>query len=245
MRFKKIIKMFEKGNVCVTGLRGTGKDLLFGNVIFRRKEIYISNLDYDKGKRFIKLDLNKLEMKNTYHNLIKGNVNYFEWSYPMGSDIYLSDAGVYFPSQYCNRLNNEYPTMPIYQALSRQVSRNNFHINTQNLNRLWDKIREQSDIYITCNKCIYLFGIVIQKITIYDKYQSCIDRVKPCRIRVPLMAKSEVKQSAKQYLDNWTNTHGKVTSHILFYYNKSKHDTYYFEKLFKGGVIPSEEKNNN
>ena len=237
MRFKKIIKLFKNGNVCVCGLRGTGKDLLFGNVIARRKEIYISNLDYDKCKRFLKLDFNRLDLKNTYSNLVKQNVYYFSWQYPMGADVYLSDAGVYFPSQYCNKLNNDFPTMPAYQALSRQVSRNNFHINTQNLNRLWDKIREQSDIYIMCNKCIYIFGIVLQKVTIYDKYQSCVDRVKPCRIRVPLFAKSDVKQSAKQYLDNWINTHGKVTSHWLSNFNKSKHDTYYFEKLFKEGKL--------
>ena len=37
MRFKKIIKLFEDQNVCVCGLRGTGKDLLMSNVVIRRK----------------------------------------------------------------------------------------------------------------------------------------------------------------------------------------------------------------
>jgi hypothetical protein len=50
MRFKKIIRMFEDGNVCVTGLRGRGKDMLMSNVVVRRKKPYVSNVDY-KGKK--------------------------------------------------------------------------------------------------------------------------------------------------------------------------------------------------
>lgn len=46
MRFKKMMKHFEDGNVCVIGLRGRGKDMLQGNVIVRRKKPYISNTDY-------------------------------------------------------------------------------------------------------------------------------------------------------------------------------------------------------
>lgn len=235
MRFKKIIKLFENGNVCVTGLRGTGKDLLMGNVIARRKQLYISNLDYDKGLRYIPLEFSMLDLKTRYNDLIQGKQTYFEWGYPPNTDIYLSDAGIYFPSQYCSELNKQYQSMPMFQALSRQVARNNFHVNTQNLNRVWDKIREQSDTYITCNKCWYLKGLVIQVITIYERAETCVARVRPCRIRVPLLAKKEVKEQAKQYLDNFDNQHGKITRHILIYFNKSKHDTYYFEKIFLRG----------
>ena len=66
MRFRKIVKMFKKGNVCITGLRGTGKDVLMGNVINRVKYPYISNLDYGenlKKKRVrLNLDLEKLDI---------------------------------------------------------------------------------------------------------------------------------------------------------------------------------------
>ena len=55
MGIRKIIKLFENGNVNVTGLRGTGKDVLFSNVIARRKSKYISNVDYNcKNKRITK-----------------------------------------------------------------------------------------------------------------------------------------------------------------------------------------------
>ena len=34
--------------------------------------------------------------------------------YPDGTDIYLSDAGIYFPSQFCSELNREYPFMAVF-----------------------------------------------------------------------------------------------------------------------------------
>ena len=125
----------------------------------------------------------------------------------------------------------------MYFALSRQVSHNNVHINVQNLNRAWDKIREQSDIYIRCRSCVVLFGkIVIQRITIYDIYQSCLDGVEPCKIGVPLLAKREVKQNAELYLDKFRNSYGSIKNRMLIYFNKSSFDAYYFEKLFLGVI---------
>lgn len=243
MRFRHILKLFRGGNVCVCGLRGTGKDVLMGNVIARRKQPYVSNLDYTNGKNFYPLDFDKLDMgQNSYKELISGNVRYYSYPYVMGSDVYVSDAGVYLPAQYCNELNRDYKHLPVYFALSRQVSHNNMHINVQHLARVWDKIREQSDIYIRCRRCIVLFGLlVIQRITLYDKYQSCLDRVEPCRITVPIMGKREVKQNAQIYLDKFRNTYGRIRTRWLIYINRSKHDTYYFEKLFKEGIKGNEE----
>lgn len=233
---KKIIKMFESGNVCITGLRGTGKDLLTSNIIVRRNEPYVANIDYTKGVNYQTLDFNLLDIgKTNYKDFINGIVNYYEYPYIIGSDIYISDVGVYFPSQYCNELNRDYKHFALYQALTRQVSHNNIHINVQNLNRAWDKIREQSDIYIRCNNCIVIGKLVIQSITIYDKYDSAVNRVKPCRISVPLFADKITKQNAKIYIDNFINQHGMVKNKLLIYINKSNYDTYHFEKLLKGG----------
>lgn len=231
MRFKKILRLFNRGNVCVTGLRGTGKDILFGNVIVRRRAPYVSNINY--GSKFHQLDLLKLDVHNKFDNFISGCVNQYQWEYPDGADIYLSDCGVYFPSQYCGQLNQRYEGIITYQALSRQLSRSNVHVNAQNLNRVWDKIREQSDIYIRCRGCIVLFGFVFQGITIYDKYESCVQRVRPCRVRVPLL-NPQGRATAETYRDNFFNTHGSVKNRILIYRNRSKHDTYYFRKLLGG-----------
>lgn len=244
MNFKRVVQLFRKGNVCVCGLRGTGKDVLMGNVIARRKEKYVSNMDYTQDEQRQILDFSKLDIgQNTYKNLIEGNVNYYEYPYEIGSDVYVSDAGIYMPAHYCNELNKLYPYLPTYFALSRQVSHNNFHINVQHLPRAWDKIREQSDLYIRCRYCYVIFGVVIQGITLYDKYQSCADRVKPCVIRVPFMAKKEVKLQARMYIDKFRNTYGSISNRFLIYRNRSKHDTYYFEKLFKGGKMKNEQKN--
>lgn len=236
MRLKKIINLFKKGNVCVTGLKGSGKDLLFGNVIARRKEPYISNLNY--GKAYYPLDLKKLSIgTNTFKNFIENNVKQYQFPYPLGADVYISDAGIYFPAQHFAYLNSQYDSFACYQALSRQVSNNSVHVNAQNLNRVWDKIREQSDKYIYCNWSIVIFGFVLQSVTLYEKYESCVNRVKPCRVRVPLFNK-EAKTQARIHLDNFRNTHGMIKRCFLFYRNKSKHDTYYFQRLLIKGVEP-------
>ena len=236
MRFKKVVKMFEKGNVCVTGLRGTGKDLLMSNVVVRRDLPYVSNIDYGGFYAPLRLSLINLG-ENTYKDFINGTVKHYEFPYPKGSDIYVSDAGVYFPSQYCNELNRDFKYVPGYLALCRQVSHNNFHINVQNLNRAWDKIREQSDTYIMCRGCLYIpfVKIVIQLITVYDKYESCVNRVKPCRVRSPFL-NAQARSTVDVYRDNFFNTHGSVKNRILIYRNKSSYDTYHFEKLLKEGI---------
>lgn len=243
IKLKKLINIFNKASVCVEGLRGTGKDVLFGNIIARRKEPYISNLDYSEKEKYIKFDLDQINMNgNTYEEILKGEVkqyNFAEFA-PRGTDIYISDAGVYFPSQFFSELNKKYKGIPLYLALSRQVSHNNVHINSQNLNRVWDKIREQSDQYILCRSCKFIKipftkkYLVNLKIRIYEKYESFINRMPPFRMKVPLfnkLAKTNIKLAKEQY----NQQNGNIKTMNLFFINKSKHDTYYFEKLFENG----------
>lgn len=127
--------MFRDGNVCVTGLRGRGKDMLIANVVMRRKKPYVSNVDY--GGKWYPFKPEDIDCgKNTYKEFISGDVNKYVYPYPDGTDIYVSDAGIYFPSQYCGELNKQYPYMATFQQISRHVGKCNFHSNTQNLNRL-------------------------------------------------------------------------------------------------------------
>lgn len=237
MGLKKVIKDFKTGNVCVCGVKGSGKDVLFGNVIARRKMPYASNVDYGGLRAPFSYDFT--DVKNTYKELIKEQGNEYKCPYPRMTDVYVSDAGIYFPSQYCNELNKEFKTMPVYQALSRHLQRARFHVNSQNLNRVWDKIREQSDIYYNCRSCHFiklpiLGDIVIQKVIRYDKAESAINRVKPCRVRVPFW-NLQARTNAKIYRDQFFNQHGEVKQMLLIYRNKSKHDTYSFDKLFARG----------
>lgn len=229
MGIGSIVRLFERGSVCVTGQRGSGKDLLIANVVVRRGEAYASNVNY--GGDFSTLDLSALDCgKNTYDDFIKGTLKPYKHPYKRGADIYISDIGVYLPSQYCNELNKKYPYLPTYFALSRQVSGNNVHFNVQNLNRAWDKIREQSETYLKCNWCKVICGIVLQSVTIYDKAQSCQDRVRPCRVTQPLLCSGELRTQIDIYRDSFYNKHGTVKNKLLIYRNKSTYDTLIFEK---------------
>ena len=233
MRFKKVVKLFEQGSVCVTGQRGCGKDMLTANVIARRKAAYVANLDYQcPDTEFHQLDYNALSLGGlTFKQLVQGDPPLSVYPYPEGADIYISDIGIYFPSQYCNELNKLFPSLPLFLALSRHIADCNVHLNVQNLNRAWDKFREQSDTYITANRCIVLFNgrWVIQQITIYDRAESCQARVRPCRIQKG--RGKEGKTMVQIYKDNFYNQHGRVDSRILIYRNRSNYDTRFFKKL--------------
>lgn len=235
MRFKKIIRLFEDGNVSVCGLKGRGKDMLMSNVVVRRGIPYVCNIDY--GIEHYDLDFSNLDIGfNSYKNFISGNVNYYIYPYPDGTDVYISDAGVYFPSQYCNELNRDFRNLPQFMALSRHIGDCNVHYNSQNLNRVWDKIREQSDTYILCRFCFYFFGFVLQRVTLYDKYESALQRMSPLHIPLPLFANKEMKLQAKIQRANFEAAHGQIKSGWLFYRNKSTYDTRRFRAILEGGV---------
>lgn len=241
---RKIVKLFNCGSVQVSGCKGTGKDTLFGNVIMRQKKPYISNLNYGGTfYPFVYKDLNLSE--NSFENIVSGNVKHYLFPYPDGTDVFISDAGVYFPSQYCGLLNKKFESFPYFMALSRQLGNCNVHVNTQHIGRCWDKIREQSDIYIRCNFCkvigkrdshgVVKHGLVIMKITIYDKYEACLNRVKPCRVKIPLFANREMRLRYQMHIDKFQENNGNVVSKILIFKNKSLHDSYYFKSVFENG----------
>lgn len=234
---KKIIKLFENGCVSVCGMMGTGKDVLTGNVIMRRQIPYVSNMYYG-GARTV-LDFKTLDCGcNSYKNFISGDVNYYDWPYPDGTDIYISDAGLYLPAQYCNELNKLYPHLPNIFALIRQLGEGRIHVNSQAIQRVWDKFREQSDTYILCKwvikPFIKWFGIVVQRVYIYERYDSCASRVPPFRVPRPWMNKDRQFQweMAKQ---NYEIAHGRIQSRLLIYKNKSKHDTRLFKEMLLNG----------
>lgn len=242
MRFKKIIKYFEDGNVMICGMKGRGKDLLMSNVAVRRKLPYVSNIDYG-GERF-ELDFDLIDCgKNTYENFISGNVYYYSYPYPDGTDIYISDCGVYFPAQYCNELNKKYPYLPVTYSLIRHVGNARIHTNSQSLARCWDKMREQSDLYILCRRCFYLPGdIVIQFITVYERYESALDRQRPLKLPVPLLASSEAKMSARIMQEQYRAAHGLIRNGILIYKNISSYNTRQFKEILEGGKPRNDEK---
>lgn len=244
MNINQIIKRyFDQGNVCVVGERGRGKDMLFGNVISRRRLGYISNVEYKRKwglqPEHYPLDFEKLNCgENTYKEFMSGNINQYVYPYPKGVDVYISDVGVYMPSQFCNELNKEYKFIPTFMALSRQLGLCNVHLNVQNLNRAWDKLREQSRTYITCLKCkVIPIGknqLVIQKIRIHENYNSCLANVPP--LRLPWYMKfGRDRVMAQLYKLNYKIQHGQIDEHILVYINRSDYNTNIFEEILKNG----------
>lgn len=243
---RKIIRLFEEGNVSVCGLRGKGKDMLFANVIMRRKESYISNTNY--GGDYIPFDPEILNCRNTYKNFITGKVCKYKYPYSDGIDIYLADGAVYTPSQYQGELCKEYGYIPVYMALSRHLGDCNFHYNVQNLNRMWDKIREQSDTYIRCVGCCLPFSnirigdrvfsipglrrLVIQRVIIYEKYESAQNRVPPFRLRRPLINPTRL-QSWEIQKQNYDIAHGSVKPRLLIYINRSNYNTRIFKEMLE------------
>lgn len=242
MNFKKIVKLFENGNVSVSGLRGRGKDMLMSNVIARRKNLeYVSNIDY--GYKYNEFRYKDFDVPNTFKNFITNELYEYRFPFSDKTDLYLSDCGIYFPSQYQKELCKMFEGLTTFQALSRQLGLCNVHTNSQYLGRVWDKIREQSDTYIVCQSCKVFFGkIVIQKIRIYEKYESALNNVAPFRMRVPLFSISTVRSNVELAKTQYTNTHGIIKSHYLVYINKGKYDTRVFKSKLLKGVEKNEKK---
>ena len=102
------------------------------------------------------------------------------------------------PSQFQAELCKKYPSLPVTYALSRHLGKMNIHANTQNLNRLWDKLREQADGYFIMRKTINLGLIFIQKMTYYEDYNRALHNLRPFHSN-KLLSSKENKALAEQY----------------------------------------------
>lgn len=233
-RWRYVRKLFAQGNVSVDGLRGRGKDMLMANIACRTRGQYVSNIDY--GGNWIPLDFSAIDLGgNNYINFIAGDIKPWRWPYPDHTDIYISDAGCYLPAQYNGELNKTLKSFPSVMALSRHLGLSNVHVNSQALGRVWDKIREQSDIYIKCVSCKVRGKWVIQRIRLYDSYQSAHDNVPLFPLRRPLF-NADRRQQYEIQKANYTISHGNIRGMTLVYRNKSTYDTRRFKTILEGGA---------
>lgn len=145
-----------------------------------------------------------------------------------GKDIYISDCGVYLPSQFDTTLHKTYKGLPIYYALSRHLYNNNIHTNVQNLEREWKALRELGDTFIWCRNTINIFGILITEIYIYEKYETAMNRTLPLEVNI---LDSDDNLQKKQF----DATNGNIEKMYLFNFVKDlKYDTRAFaKKVFK------------
>ncbi len=142
-----LVTEFRRCNVMVFGKKGSGKDVLFAHVIALRGEKHYSNIPYSDNTEVIELcEINAGD--NTFEDCINGDIEKFDPRFDECCDIYISDAGIYFPNTLHEKLDKLYPSLPVFMALSRHLYNNNVHTNCQALGRPWKKIREQADSYI-------------------------------------------------------------------------------------------------
>lgn len=220
-----LMDCFNSGSCVVSGMKGRGKDMLFCWVVNKRRKQYISNVTY--SKRLERIPFNALDQFNIGGNkctdFIDGTLHPYSYPYPDGVDFYISDAGVYFPSNEFSLLNKRYPSFPLFQAISRHLGDCNIHWNVQNINRLWDKAREQCDSYFFMNKCKVFRGTKIFRMSFYyyDRYDSCLQRVKPMKKRMG--------KQAKLAYDTFTANFGVIRKCVLW----GKIPYRYDDRIFK------------
>lgn len=230
-----VIGKFNQGNIIFFGAKGKGKDLAFQNVIRikQKKAPYVSNMDYGSNLKEIISFKDLTVAPNTYENLIQGKYikipPRFEWT----TDAFMSDAGIYLPSHFDNKLSKDFPSLPILYALSRQLYKMNIHLNTQALNRVWIKLREQADGYFKALKTISVPFVIFQKVRYFEHYESANRNVLPFKHKI-------MNKENNALADQFTATNGLIRDMWLVI-PKSEiiYDTYWFRKLL---IIEDHEK---
>ena len=169
---------FDNFDVAVYGLRGTGKDVIFAHVINLHGRKHYSNIFYNSQTEV--RDLKDLNVGgNDYESFINGTTHKFEPNFEEGQHFYISDAGVYLGSQYNRELNQNYGELPIHLALRRHLYDSHIHINSQALNRPWDKIREQLGVFIHCLGTENYGDFLIVSAITYTRYESALECLPP------------------------------------------------------------------
>lgn len=229
-----ILNAFNNNNVIVYGKKGCGKDLVFNYVINKRKRKCKSNIQFNE-KYCTVAPINSLELDGiNFERLIDDNVIPVKKTLEEKVDYYLSDGGIYLPSQYTSYLDKQYKSLPITYALSRHLAEMNIHINTQALIRPWNKLREQADTYIRCVKTIKLPFFLLTKMYAYDKYESANSNL------LPFKAGGLSSKQKKALKEQFKATNGLIrTCYILQRKRNIKYDTRALHKVIYGRPAPT------
>jgi len=224
---KKVVKVFKSGNVITFGKKGNGKDVVHAMVIHLRKKGHYSNIPYDKNTIILAPAQYSVGL-NDYKNFISGNVIKCKKLLLEGYDYYLSDGGIVLPSQYDTFLDKQYPGFPIAYALSRHLWGSNVHVNSQALDRVWKKLREQADNFVMCRSCTNLGTHLLVSVRIYEKYSTALQGLAP-------MKNSFLNKYARAEYNLYKAQNGSIEDLLLFVPKKwLKYDTRYFHQVLFG-----------
>jgi len=189
-QYQWLFNAFNNFDCAVYGFRGAGKDLIFALAIGLINEPHYSNIRYNDLTEV--RDLKDLHVGgNQFEDFIDGNIKKFEPNFEEGRHMYISDAGVYLPSQYFDKLNKGFSEMPIHIALRRHLYNSHVHTNSQALNRVWDKLREQQGCFIHCLGTVDYGEFFIVSTITYTKYESALACLPPHNIKEKAKAKDK------------------------------------------------------
>lgn len=214
---------FKNSNVIVFGKKGSGKDIVFNYITNTRKKYY-TNVPYT-NKNYELITPNDLKLGlNTFESMLHQSIEKIDWRFDEKIDFFISDCGIYLPSQYDSVLHKNYKGLPLFYALSRHIGLHNVHCNTQNLERIWKALREQADIYIKCLYTIKLPFFLVVKYRTYDKYSSAQQDIRLCTGGL-LTTPAEIKvQNANV---------GEIKERfIILSKHKTKYNSRYFKDIF-------------
>lgn len=227
-----ITKKFKKNNCLVWGKKRKGKDLTFQKVINKRKkEHYASNypIEFGYGHKGVQIQMADLSVSpNTYENMIANVVKKIDYQKEMENrDTYISDCGIYLPSQYNHILNKLYPSMPIFYSVIGHLYDSNIHVNYNGeITRLWDKLREQADEYFNVLQCIKIFGFIFIKVRYYERYSTASQTLAP-------MKKGFLNKQQKALYEQYKSQNGLIKDMWICIMIRNIHyDTRYFRHVF-------------
>lgn len=224
---REIVREFQRCNVIVAGKKGSGKDLLFQEVIRKRRKPYYANIDY--GYKCEIVTCKDISVSpNTYRDFIENKSYIVDRRFAEKRDVYISDGGIFLPSYMDSALYKAYPSFPIYYALSRYLANHNIHVNVQNFGRVWKALREQADSYIYVKKSLKLPFFIFIKATLYDKYQSAEQLLEPVKVRF-------FNKHSKAETDIYHASNGYIKGGwVIVRKSTIKYDTRAFEKVIYG-----------
>lgn len=236
---REIANKFSSCNVITYGKKGTGKDVIHNMVIKIRNDFHYSNIEYvpfNVKCPWLQTDVKPLNFltvaPNTYDKFLTGDVEIIRKTFTERKDYYLSDGGIYLPSQYDNMLSKLFPSLPILYALPRHLANFNIHVNVQNLNRLWIKLREQADWYICCLKTVNLGLWLYTKTIHYENYDDALNRIKP----IKKLLKGDVSKVAESARGDLHYRRYLIPKKWLTY------DSRYFHRVLYGISAPTKKE---
>lgn len=231
-----LYKFTRRKNTITFGKIGTGKDLVF-SLLTHWDKVHAANIPYNPNTMLEPLQYVTVA-PNTYSEFVDGNVQVVGKTLREGVNYYISDGGIYLPSQMDTALSKSYPSLPIAYALIRHLANANIHVNVQNLNRLWIKLREQADGYIRTRGATFfprwlpfLRHYFLLKVTLYENYDDALDCLRPIRKVLngdsAAVARSE-RGLVKEMRILWPRKH-------------LQYDTRYFHSVIYGVPAPQKE----